>query len=444
MKRKIALPLAFISVFILSTLVATAFVCSVFAQPSDTTNEGDEATDQTTAIFQGWQVYDLDGYYSESNGTIRIWSDTQDHGVALYKEILPKTDFQFSLQVKALALNDSFGIFVGKDSFPKGSYEGVNFEFHEKWGTPTFLLARYLNAVNYETGTYESVWGWQGFAVGRENVWYTMKLTVQADPFRISGEVVAENGVSLGSFSVSDMINLSFKDITCIGFKNTWGGDYYIRNISNLTPITKGSIQTHISIFAEGPSSTIDSAVTIEGKLTELNSTALKNETVVLWYTFAGLDQWVPISSSFTNEEGDYSIQWLITASGNFTLRADWLGNSTHLGTSNTTILSVLPNQSETVLHVESNSTVAGLDFDSGVSELGFSDEKTGITSPPPPISEPNQSSTLESAMLPIEPFNVDYRVLLGVVVALLAVSIIVLVAVGRMKRKALHSQLGQ
>jgi hypothetical protein len=358
MKRQAFTESAFILMLLL-IVTGARFVCLVSAQ--------------STELFQGWQVQNIGGYYSESDGTIRLWSDAHDQGVVLYKEISPKTDFEFSLQVKANRL-DGFGILVGRQSFlTNSSKEGVSFEFHNKYGVRSFLLARYVNTVVWETGKYGDIWDWYGFAVGEENVWYTMKLKVQANPFRVSGEVLDENGVSLGSYSVSDMINLSFEDITHLGFKNTWGGDYYIKNVSDIGPISTGTVETRISIFAEVPSSTLGSPINVRGKLTDSNGSALTNEVVVLWYTFAGLDEWVPISSSFTNEAGNYSIQWVNTASGNFTLRAGWHGNSTHLGSRNTTILSVLPYQNQAVFFVESNSTVTALTFDSASSELDFS-----------------------------------------------------------------------
>jgi hypothetical protein len=100
----------------------------------------------------------------------------------------------------------------------------------------------------------------------------------------------------------------------------------------------------------------------------------LQSELIVLSYTFAGIDSWIPISSSLTNEAGEYSFQWINSASGTFTLKTEWKGNATFTGISNTTTLSFVPyqNQSQQVLFVESNSTVSALAFNSTSSELSF------------------------------------------------------------------------
>jgi hypothetical protein len=98
----------------------------------------------------------------------------------------------------------------------------------------------------------------------------------------------------------------------------------------------------------------------------------LQNKTVVLSYTFSGLDSWIPISSSLTNEQGEYSMQWINSASGTFTLKTEWSGDSTSMGTSNTTTLSFLPTQNQQVFVFESNNTVTALAFDNQTSILSF------------------------------------------------------------------------
>jgi hypothetical protein len=330
---------------------------------------------EQATTFQGWNVRDTGGHYSESSGTIRIWSDAHDQGIGFYKRISPTGDFEFSLQVKANRI-DGFGILIGKESFLNGSKEGVQFEFHKKYGVDTFLLARFVHTIVWETGKYGDVWDWQGFAYGRENVWYTMKLTVQANPFKVSGEVFDENGVSMGTCSVSDMINFTFEDIAVLGFGNGWGGDYSIRNISMVDSVSGGfgqTEQTQISITPEASTAALTVPVKIGGSLLDSKGNPLTNEIVVLSYTFPGIEKWVPITSSRTNMAGEYSIYWANTASGDFALKAEWSGNTTHQAASNTTAISVLPYQNEAVFFVESNSTVNALTFNSDTSELGFS-----------------------------------------------------------------------
>jgi hypothetical protein len=60
------------------------------------------------------------------------------------------------------------------------------------------------------------------------------------------------------------------------------------------------------------------------------------------------------------------------TASGTFTLKAEWNGDNEYLRAFPTTMLSFLPYKNQQVFFVESNSTVAALAFNSTSSELSF------------------------------------------------------------------------
>jgi hypothetical protein len=314
---------------------------------------------------QEWQIEDRGGYYSESDETIRLRSSGGGicPGITLYKQIAPVTDFNFSLQVTAATL-ESFGIFV-RSSLPfSGSKEGVNFEFGH-YGAGMFLLARQTSMDD---------WIGSHFADGFADVWYTMQLSIYANSFRIVAEVLDENGTLLGSISVSDMNNISFGDIKYLGF-GVWGynaTDYSVKNI--ICPFDNLSYDnpSYISISTELSSILAGSAVNVIGTLSDSNGTPLQSELVVLSYTFAGIDSWIPISSSLTNEAGEYNIQWINSASGTFTLKTEWNGNATFTGVSNTTTLSFVPHQSQQVFFVASNSTVSALAFNSTSSELSF------------------------------------------------------------------------
>jgi hypothetical protein len=355
---------------------------------------------------QGWQVADVGGIVSELYGVITFSGDDQSAGPLLYKEISPETDFEISLQIKAATLGEvnrdprgageGFALMLRPNSTSFSAPVGVNFEFRARGGGQ-FLLARhnYPTLIPYLWTGYP--WEWTPFvyntlgyndgyeywhsypsnvtenALVKPNVWYTMKLEVQESPFTVTAKVINETGAVLGSFSVSYITDFSFQDIKFVGIASRFGGEFYIRNISYSGSISEVSEQTQISIFPEVSSPTLGSIINIKGNLADSNGSALADELVVLWYSFAGIDQWLPISSTRTNDGGEYSIQWVNTASGDFTLKAIWSGNSTHLGTSNTTVVSVLPYQDQTVFFVESNSTVTELAFNSTSSELSFS-----------------------------------------------------------------------
>ena len=101
------------------------------------------------------------------------------------------------------------------------------------------------------------------------------------------------------------------------------------------------------------------------------NGNNLQNKTVVLFYNIPGIDTWIPISSTQTDMEGNYNIQWINSASGTFTLKTEWSGDAANSYAVNTTTLSFLPSQRSTFI-IESNSTVNGLTFDNATNTLSF------------------------------------------------------------------------
>jgi hypothetical protein len=171
------------------------------------------------SIVDGWQIENGGGTYSESGGILTLSGGAGNKNIAFYREVVPSTDFSFSLQVKATTIM-GFLLCV-RSSLPVAtSTQGVNFEFDLK-PDGCFLLARWVNS-----------WTWNIFASAQTNVWYTMKITVQQSPFKITAEALDENGNSLGSNSVSDMTNINFGSIKYIAFGVWESGTYSVRNIS--------------------------------------------------------------------------------------------------------------------------------------------------------------------------------------------------------------------
>jgi PKD repeat protein len=129
---------------------------------------------------------------------------------------------------------------------------------------------------------------------------------------------------------------------------------------------------TFISISTSSPSTFVGFAVDINGTLSDFYGNGLKNQTVVLYYTFSGVDIWFPIASGITDNLGQYYVQWIPTATSCFTIKAEWDGNTTYSGTSNTATLSSLGYNHQYVFSVESNSTIAWLAFNTTDWSLSF------------------------------------------------------------------------
>jgi parallel beta-helix repeat protein len=143
---------------------------------------------------------------------------------------------------------------------------------------------------------------------------------------------------------------------------------------------TSTPTSTQISLSVDASSTAVGSAVNINGKLSDSNGNPLQDKSVTLSYVVTDSTSWVPIGSGITNSAGEYNIQWVNTASGTFTLKAEWNGNDEYLGASATTTLSFLPYENQQVFFVESNSTVSALAFNSTSSELSFAVSGTSGT----------------------------------------------------------------
>jgi hypothetical protein len=143
--------------------------------------------------------------------------------------------------------------------------------------------------------------------------------------------------------------------------------------LSKFSPSIVPPTYYYMSLSASPTSASLGSPVTISGRLYDSYGRSLENKTVVLTYTFEGYFSWIPISSDATDVNGMYSIQWANTASGTFTIRAEWVGNATISKLANATSLSIMPFDSNSIFYLESSSNVSGLNFDSSSNSLRFS-----------------------------------------------------------------------
>ena len=129
---------------------------------------------------------------------------------------------------------------------------------------------------------------------------------------------------------------------------------------------------TFVSVSTSSSSTFVGFTVYINGTLHDIYGNGLEDEPVVLYYTFPGATTWFPISSGITDNLGHYYVQWIPPATGYFTIKTEWAGNTTHFGASNTTTLSSILYQNQYVFTVESNSTISSLAFNTTGWELSF------------------------------------------------------------------------
>ena len=150
------------------------------------------------------------------------------------------------------------------------------------------------------------------------------------------------------------------------------GDSPYVIDQNNRDNFPIAPMQAYISISTASLETTAGSAVKVYGKLYDTLGNLLQNETVLLSYSFPGASATTVISSGTTDQNGNYNIQWINSASGTFTLHVAWFGNAKYGSTGNSTTLSFLPIENQQVFYVESNSTITELAYNSTSSELSF------------------------------------------------------------------------
>ncbi len=315
------------------------------------------------SAFDDWQVENINSTFTQSSDVLNFSSPGGGSyplidypSLFFYRHYKPTGNFTFSLQVNADSL-ESCCLALRRNLPIIGVNDGVIFEFGQHT-SEVFLMSRNFS-------------GWQTneIAKGQEHVWYTMVMSVSQAPCLITESVYDENNVCLGSYSTSDL-DFKFEDIEYLAF-GIWGYQPCSCSFRNVLVSTDNHKTSSISIFAQCTPK-IGSTVDITGALTDSAGVPLQNRTIILSYTFPGLNSWVPISSCQTDTQGKYSFQWINSASGTFTLKTQWSGDSTCTGASNTTTLSFLTAENQQAFVFESNSTITALAFNNETSTLTF------------------------------------------------------------------------
>jgi hypothetical protein len=110
----------------------------------------------------------------------------------------------------------------------------------------------------------------------------------------------------------------------------------------------------------------------VTGRLVDEYGAAIRDEMVVLSYTFGGAPDWVPIISDMTDAAGNYSITWIPTATGYYILKTEWTGNETYAAANRTVTFSSLFHKNQYVFTIESNSSTSQASFNETRLSLRF------------------------------------------------------------------------
>jgi len=169
-----------------------------------------------------------------------------------------------------------------------------------------------------------------------------------------------------------DMIQIGHPPVDYV----PWPTETVIDNIGGWNSFKIGYIKmlvpTEISVSTSTSTTLLGFSVDINGTLKTQNEETLANQNVILSYQIPGLPDWHPIASVTTTDNGAFSATWLPTATGLFTIKAEWNGNNNYAGSLDVKNISVLRGTGETLLFVESNSTLSSLSFDSIANKISF------------------------------------------------------------------------
>jgi len=162
-------------------------------------------------LSEGWEVENLGGSYSLSNGILTI--SKTGTSMTIYREYSPQSEeFTISAKVKATSLA-AFALRIHAGSLPIfGSTEGAQLEFDNGIGDKHF----------------EAVWnsgGWTWTNIYKpvvSGVWFILQMHVQEDPFIITFNVFDEVWALLGTRNVNNL-GFSYSNIRYICF-HVWSG----------------------------------------------------------------------------------------------------------------------------------------------------------------------------------------------------------------------------
>ncbi|MGD6933945.1 MAG: hypothetical protein ACQCN5_07060 [Candidatus Bathyarchaeia archaeon] len=116
-----------------------------------------------------------------------------------------------------------------------------------------------------------------------------------------------------------------------------------------------------LSIETEHTDQTINSPLTIKGRLWAPETVGIAVQDIIVSYQLPGESMWTLIGSPMTNEWGKYDFRWTPPA-GTFVLKVEWAGNCEYYPASNTTTISTISIEDQQAL-IQSNSTITQITY---------------------------------------------------------------------------------
>jgi eukaryotic-like serine/threonine-protein kinase len=130
-------------------------------------------------------------------------------------------------------------------------------------------------------------------------------------------------------------------------------------------------LPTDLTLYLSSASSAVGLQINVIGQLS-CNNKGVSYAPVLLSYSVTNGETWNEITQISTSSSGEYSAIWMPTATGQYLVKAEWVGNTTFPKSSIQSYMVVLPVQEQNVISVSSNSKVSNLVFNSSINEIHF------------------------------------------------------------------------
>ena len=310
-----------------------------------------------------------DGYPSGGN----FWSDYESYGSWSDFRILDSCSGTFQ------NVSGSDGIIDAPYSISTQNFDRYPLAFHYNQPNPPWVSFNFSSSIQAFDG-YRSGFSQSLIEAG-------LPITFDASLSHGTWNGTSQEPIAEYNWDFGDGNLTSTTDSTIVHVYEIYGRLNVTLGIVDAEGSTSSSydmirvfMPTSISVSINASSSVLGFSVGIYGQLNDIRGVGLSDELVVLYYTLPGVQNWYPISSFMTGDNGSYTVLWIPSATGYFFLKSEWNGNTTHIASNGTVTLSVIY-QNTYAFSVESNSTVSGLVFNMTTQALSFSvSGETGTT----------------------------------------------------------------
>jgi hypothetical protein len=198
-----------------------------------------------------------------------------------------------------------------------------------------------------------------------------------ADSIGVILESWSDTEIVLGGFGTAlntdgrGQWTISLGDQLLISVLTANGQAVYTATVGSSEPEPTTALTPTLAVSCKSSTTVSDFRVEISGSLTH-DGTGLQGAPVLLSYSVDGGEIWNQLTLVNTGTNGNFLAVWLPTVTGNYLLKAEYLGDDNYSETSIIVNFVVSPFDEQNVFSVTSNSTISTLAFNATSGELYF------------------------------------------------------------------------